>query len=148
MQQEWPEMAQQRATLSPLPTHLIEALDNVFALKPVDESQQAAKPEMITALRTALEARRQRIVISESAVGAVKWVAILLQALCALVAIAMVHSNKRRACAITLTLFAAGVALSVLLIAAYSRPFTGEISVTPELLKQVIATEAKADTSH
>ena len=147
VQQEWPDMAQQRATLSPLPTHLIEALDNVFALKPIDERQQAAKPEMIGALRTALDARRQRIVISQSAVGAVKWVAILLQALCALVAIAMVHSNNRLACAITLTLFAAGVALSVLLIAAYSRPFTGEISVTPELLKQVIATEAKGDTS-
>jgi Protein of unknown function (DUF4239) len=148
VQQEWPEMAQQRATLSLFPTHLIEALDNVFALEPIDESQQAVKPEMITALRTALDARRQRIVISESAVGAVKWVAILFQALCALVAIAMVHANNRRACAITLTLFATGVALSVLLIAAYSRPFTGEISVTPELLKQVIATEAKGDTSH
>jgi hypothetical protein len=147
VRQEWPEMALRRATLSPLPTHLIEALDNVFALKPIDESQQAAKPEMIRALRAALDARRQRIVISESAVGAVKWVAILLQALCALVAIAMVHANNRRACAIALTLFAAGVALSVLLIAAYSRPFTGEISVTPELLKQVIPTEAKADTS-
>jgi hypothetical protein len=35
----------------------------------------------------------------------------------------------------------------VLLIAAYSRPFTGEISVTPELLKQVIATEAKGDNN-
>ena len=46
-----------------------------------------------------------------------------------------------------MALFATGVALSVLLIAAYSRPFTGEISVTPELLKQVIATEAKGDTS-
>ena len=148
VQQEWPEMAHQRATLSPLATHLIEALDNAFALKPADESQQAAKPEMIRALRTALDARRQRIVISEFAVGAVKWVAILFQGLCALVAIAMVHSDNRRACAITLTLFATGVALSVLLIAAYSRPFTGEISVSPELLKQVIATEAKGDTSH
>jgi hypothetical protein len=59
----------------------------------------------------------------------------------------MVHANNRRACAIALTLFATGVALSVLLIAAYSRPFTGEISVTPELLKQVIPTEAKEDTS-
>jgi len=98
VQQEWPEMAQQRATLSPLPTHLIEALDDAFALKPADESQQAAKPEMIRALRTALDARRQRIVISESAVGAVKWVAILFQALCALVAIAMVHADNRRAC--------------------------------------------------
>ena len=147
MQQEWPEMAHQRATLSPLPKHLSEALQNAFALKPADDSQQAAKPEMITALRTALDARRQRIVISESAVGAVKWAAILFQALCTLVAIAMVHADNRRACAITLTLFATGVALSVLLIAAYSRPFTGEISVTPELLKQVIATEAKGDNN-
>ena len=93
--------AHQRATLSPLPTHLIEALDNAFALKPADDRQQAAKPEMIRALRTALDARRQRIVIAESAVGAVKWVAILFQALCALVAIAMVHSDNRRACAVT-----------------------------------------------
>src|SRR6185437_4656671 len=45
--QEWPEMAQQQATLSPLPTHLLEALHNTFALKAADDSQQAAKPEMI-----------------------------------------------------------------------------------------------------
>ena len=144
---EWPKMAQQRETLSTLPTHLIEALNNAFALNRADESQRAAQPEMIRALRTALEARRQRIVISQSSVGAVKWAGILMQALCTLVAIAMVHSDNRRACALTLILFATGVALSVLLIAAYSRPFTGEISVTPELLKQVIATEGTVDTS-
>ena len=66
---------------------------------------------------------------------------ILLQGLCTLVAIAMVHSDNRLAGAITSTLFATGIALSVLLIAAYSRPFTGEYSVRPELLKQVIASE-------
>jgi hypothetical protein len=143
IQQEWPEMAHQQATLSPLATHLLEALHDAFALKPADDSQQAAKPEMIRSLRTALDARRQRIIISESSVGAVKWLAILFQAFCTLVAIAMVHADNRRACAITVTLFATGAALSVLLIAAYSRPFTGEISVTPELLMQVIATEVK-----
>ena len=42
------------------------------------------------------------------AVGAVKWVGILLQGLCTLVAIAMVHSDNRLTCAITLTLFATG----------------------------------------
>jgi Protein of unknown function (DUF4239) len=144
---EWPEMAQQRETLSTLPTALIEELHDMLAMHPADNSQRTVQSEMIRALQTALEARRQRIVISESSVGAVKWVGILLQALCTLVAIAMVHSDNRRACAITLTLFATGVALSVLLIAAYNRPFTGEISVTPKLLKQVIATEAKGDTS-
>ena len=56
----------------------------------------------------------------------------------ALVAIAGVHSDNRFARTFTLTLFATGIALSVLLIAAYSRPFT---SVGPELLKQVIASE-------
>src|SRR5262245_14347210 len=140
---EWPEMAQQQATLSTSATNLIEALHNAFALKPDDDSQRAAQPEMIRALRAALDARRQRIVISQSSVGAVKWMAILFQAFCTLVAIAMVRSDNRRACAITLTLFASGVALSVLLIAAYSRPFTGDISVGSELLKQVIATEAQ-----
>ena len=96
---------------------------------------------MLRALETALDARRQRIVISESAVGAVKWAGILLMGLCTLVAIAMVHSDNRLACAIALTLFATGIALSLLLIAAYSRPFTGEISIRPGLLKQVITSE-------
>ena len=62
--------------------------------------------------------------------------------LCALVAIAMVHSDNRLTCAIALSIFATGIAVSVLLIAAYGRPFTGpEISVSPDLLQQVIATE-------
>ena len=37
--------------------------------------------------------------------------------------------------------------MSALLIAAYSRPFTGELSVGPELLKQVTANEARAGVS-
>ena len=50
----------------------------------------------------------------------------------------MVHSDHRLTCAIPVTLFATGIAL---LIAAYSRPFTGDISVRPELLQQVIPSE-------
>ena len=136
---EWPAMARQRATLSALRANaLIEMLHDTMTLKPVDDSQRIAQPEMMRALHTALDARRQRIVVSQSAVGMVKWAGILLQGLCALVAIAMVHSDNRLACAIAMTLFATGIALSLLLIAAYSRPFIGEISVRPNLLKQVI----------
>jgi len=139
--EEWPEMAHQRATLSPLPTALIRALHDGLALKPTDDSERTAQPELVRALHAALDARRQRIVISESAVGAVKWVGILIQGLCTLLAIAMVHNDNRRACAMTLMLFATGIALSVLLIAAYSRPFMGENSVRPKLLKQVMVYE-------
>ena len=140
-------MAQQRLTLSTLPTALIDGLLDTLALKPADDGQRATQVEMVKAFQTALDARRQRIVISESALGTVKWVGILLQGLCTLVAIAMVHSDNRLTSAIALTLFATGIAMSVLLIAAYSRPFTGDISVGPELLEQVIATEATVDTS-
>jgi len=144
---EWPSMAQQRASLSTLPKALVEELHDTLTLKAADDSQRAAQPEIVKALHTALDARRQRIVISESTVGAVKWVGILLQGLCTLVAIAMVHSDNKLTCGIVLTLFATGIALCALLIAAYSRPFTGEISVGPELLKQVIASEARVGIS-
>ena len=136
--EEWPAMAQHRATLSTLRAALIEALHDTLTLKPADDSQRIAQPEIVKALQMALDARRQRIVVSQSAVGTVKWAGILLQGLCTLVAIAMVHSDNRLTCAIAMTLFATGIALSLLLIAAYSRPFTGEISVRPDLLKQVI----------
>ena len=143
---EWPAMAQQRASLSTLRANaLIEALQVVLTLKPADDSQRITQPEMIKALEMALDARRQRIVVSQSGVGRVKWAGILLMGLCTLVAIAMVHSDNRLTCAIALTLFATGIALSLLLIAAYDRPFTGEISVGPDLLKQVI-TSGSTDT--
>ena len=136
---EWPEMAQQRTTLATLPTALIEALHDTLTLKPADDSERVAQAEMVKELHTAFDARRQRIVVSEYALGTVKWVAILLQGLCTLVAFAIVHSDNRLARGISLTLCATGIALSVLLIAAYSHPFT---SVGPELLKQVIPSEA------
>jgi hypothetical protein len=140
---EWPAMAHRRATLSTLRANaLIEALQDVLSLKPADDTQRTAQPEIMKALETAMDARRQRIVVSQSSVGTVKWAGIVLQALCTLIAIAMVHSDNRLACAIAMTLFATGIALSLLLIAAYSRPFTGEISVKPDLLRQVVTSGA------
>jgi hypothetical protein len=135
--EEWPAMAGHRATLSALPAALTEALQAAIAVAPTDESQRMTRSEILRALETALDARRQRIIISQSSVSTVKWAGLLLQALCALVAIAMVHSDNRLTCAIALAIFGTGIALSVLLIAVYSQPFTGEVSVGPELLKQV-----------
>ena len=134
-------MAAQRATLETLPQALVQCLQVTLNLKPADESQAIAQREIVDFLGKAAEARRQRIVISQSSVSTVKWVAILLMGLCALIAIAMVHSDNRLTCAIALTLFATGIAMSVLMIATYTRPFTGDISVGPDLLQQVITSE-------
>ena len=61
-----------------------------------------------------------------------------MQAVCALVAIAMVHSDNRLASMIALGVFATGVAVSVLLILAHDRPFTGQVSIKPYPLLQVM----------
>jgi hypothetical protein len=145
---EWPMMAQQHATLTDLPASLIEALTSTLAWKPVDEGQRTAQHEIVAALHKALDARRQRIILSQSTVTPVKWAALLLQALCTLIAISMVHSDNRLTCGMALAIFATGIAASLLLIAAFSRPFTGEISVGPDLLKQVITSEAMVGTRH
>ena len=136
--QEWPMMAQGTATLRFTPPLLAEALQLTLALTSNSEGQKTAQREIATALETAFDARRQRIIISQSQVNLVKWLCLFVQAAAALFAIAMIHSDNRIASAITVGLFATGVAASVLLIAAHDRPFTGEISVGPGPLLQVM----------
>jgi uncharacterized protein DUF4239 len=145
--QEWPDMARQRATLGTVPAKLVEALNTTLSLAPEDPGQKLAQSEIVRSIEAALDARRQRIIISQSSVSAIKWVGLLLQALCTLIAISLVHSDNRTTCAIALTLFATGVAASILLIECYNRPFTGEISIGPGLLQQIIATEVPPPSS-
>jgi multisubunit Na+/H+ antiporter MnhB subunit len=136
--QEWVMMANRTANLRAIPGVLAEALQATLALTPSSEGQKTAQREMATALETALDARRQRIIISQSHVNLLKWLCLFLQAVCALVAIAMVHSDNRLASIIALGIFATGVAASMLLILAHDRPFTGEISIRPDALLQVM----------
>ena len=105
---------------------------------PSTQGQKTAQRAIATALETALDARRQRILISQSQVNLLKWSCLIMQAFCALVATAMVHSDNRLACIVALWIFATGVAASMLLILAHDRPFTGEISIKPDPLLQVM----------
>jgi len=136
--QEWPMMAHRTATPQMIPYSLTEALQLTLALTPSSQGQQVAQREITMALENAMDARRQRIIISQLQVSWVKWLSLGLQAVCALLAIAMVHSDNRLATAITLGLFGVGVAASLLIILAYDRPFTGELSVRPSPLLQVM----------
>ena len=137
-------MARRTATLQVIPGALAEALQLTLALSPGTPGQQIAQREITAALRNALDARRQRILISQSEVNLTKWSTLVLQALCALVAIAMVHSDNRLASLIALGLFATGVAAAALLIAAHDRPFIGQVAVGPEPLLQVMPEAAKS----
>jgi len=135
---EWPMMAHETASLSIIPPHLVEALQLTLALTPGNAGQQTAQREMVIQLESALDARRQRILISRTHVRLVKWACLLVQAICALFAIALVHSDNRLAAFIMVGVFATGVASCVLLIAAYDRPFLGQLAINPDPLLQVM----------
>jgi hypothetical protein len=136
--QEWPMMARQTATLRFTPRFLAEVLELTLALTPGSQGQQIAQREIATAVENALDARRQRIIISRSHVNWVKWSCLFVQAVCALFAVALVHSGDRLASTITMGMFASGVAACLLLIASHDRPFTGQISVGPDPLLQIM----------
>ena len=135
---EWPEMAPGSATLAIAPAGLAEALRLMLSLNPQREGQAIAQREMVASLESALDARRQRIILSRSSINWVKWTVLLLQAGLTLATIAMVHSDNRVANGIILAIFATGAGVALVLIAAHSGPFAGEISVSPSVLLQVM----------
>jgi Protein of unknown function (DUF4239) len=134
---EWPTMAKQSASLRVAPPMLAEALRLVLSLAPKSEGEIAAQREILAEFENATDARRQRIILSGSSVNWVKWICLLAQAGCLLMAIAIVHSDNRAGAAIAMGIFATGIAVSVLLIVSHDHPFSGEISVKPDALLQV-----------
>jgi len=134
---EWPELAKRSASLKVVPSALAELLRFTVSLTPQSQGQIVAQREIVLALENAMDARRARINLSHSTVNWVKWGCMFAQAFCALVAIAMVHSDNRAAAAIAMAIFATGVAVCELLIVSHDRPFTGEIHVKPDVLLQV-----------
>jgi len=135
---DWPAIGTGHADLHLMPPNMAEALRVSLALTPQTPGQAIAQREIVGAIENALDARRQRIILSHSSINWVKWVALLAQAALTLVAVGMVHSDNRTANRIILTIFATGVGAAVILIASHSRPFSGEISVKPDLLLQVM----------
>ena len=135
---EWPAMARQDVTLTIAPPTLTQALRLALSLTPQKDGQVAAQREMVASLGSALDARRQRIILSGSSLDWVKWTVLYVLAGLTLITIAMVHSGNPTANRIILGIFGTGVGVAVLLIVSHSRAFTGEMGVTPSVLLQVM----------
>lgn len=135
---EWPAMGDRSATLMMIPVPLAEALKTTLSLPPAGDGQLAAQREILAALENALDARRQRILISQAGVNWVKWTALIVQAICTLVAIAMVHCDNRLAAGLAMGLFSTAIAVCILLITEHDRPFKGDVAVRPSVLLQVL----------
>jgi len=83
-QNQWPAIAHQRASLAMIPIGLADALQLAIELPTNGEGQVAAQREIVANLDNALDARRQRILVSRSEVNAVKWFALIFEAVCRL----------------------------------------------------------------
>jgi hypothetical protein len=134
---EWPAMEEQRATLTGVPAPLSNALHLAVSLRPRDDGEVIAQRELVASIQDALDARRQRIIVSESSINAVRWLGVIALALLALVAIAMVHSGNRTTARISMAIFATAVAVVITMLAAQNRPFSGELGLDPDVLEQV-----------
>jgi len=135
---EWPMMAHKSATLEVAPGNLAKALQLTLVLTPSTQGQGIAQREMVVALESALDARRQRILVSQSSVSLVKWACLVIQAICVLIGTALSHGDKRVAAIVAMGLFATGAAACFLLICAYDRPFIGQLAIRPDALLQVM----------
>ena len=134
---EWPAMAEGRATLMVPPASLALGLRLALSLNPQNEGQKVAQREMVTSLENALDARRQRIILSDSPVNWVKWLGVIIVGMLTMLTIAFVHIANRRATAIAMGIFAAAMATSLVMIAAQERPFRGDFAVKADLLLEV-----------
>jgi len=135
---EWPMMAHRNVTISMTPPNLAQALELVLAVNPSTPGQTIAQREITDALQSALDARRQRVLISQAQVSFFKWACILVQAACVLFAIGLLHCDNRLTSSMAMGVFATGVAACLMLIVAYDRPFIGQYGLSPKPLLQVL----------
>jgi len=119
---EWPAMAKQQQTLAVVSPALGDGLRVALSTSPVNARQVEAQRELVSSLENALDARRQRILSSQPSVNWVKWTGVLLLAALTLVGVAFVHSGNRLTAALAMGVFAASVAVVVVMIAALTAP--------------------------
>jgi hypothetical protein len=141
---EWPAMKEQRASLTAIPAPLSEALHLAVGLRPRDDGEAVAQRQIVTSLEDALHARRQRIIVSAASINAVKWVGVVALAALALTAIAAVHSGNRTSARIAMGVFAVAVAAVITMLVAQDEPFTGQLGLKPTVLEQVMPSASSA----
>jgi len=98
-----------------------------------------AQERALVAIEHALEARRNRVLLSQAEIAPVQWAVILVLATLILVTIALVHIDRRLAMGVTLFIFSTAVAICLVLLLVYDRPFgAGGFTVGPTVLRSIV----------
>ncbi len=136
--EDWPAMMAGRASLRRLPPNLAEAMKGLLSFVPTEPGQQVAQQRAVVAIEQVLEARRNRILLSNAAITRIQWLVIIALDALILVTIAMVHIDRRATTAINLFIFSTAVAACLVLLLVYDRPFSaGGAAVQPDALREI-----------
>jgi hypothetical protein len=111
----------------------------LLSFAPAQSNEQLAQERALVAIEHALEARRNRVRLSQAEIAPIQWAVIIVLATLILVTIAMVHIETQLAMAITLFIFSTALAICLVLLMVYDRPFgAGGFTVPPTVLRAVM----------
>jgi hypothetical protein len=137
--EDWPAMAEARISLRSFPPHLEEAMGALLSFAPVGANQQLVQNRALIAIEEALEFRRNRVGVSRAEIAPVQWTVIVVLSGMILVTIAAIHINARLAMAVTMFVFSTAVAMCLVLLMVYDRPFgLGGFTLPPTAYREAM----------
>jgi hypothetical protein len=129
---EWPAMAEERATLRSNPPPLEAAMDALLSFSPSETNEKLGQSHALSAIEDALKYRRYRVWLSQAEIEPIQWIVILLLSAVIMITIATIHIEKKWAMAASLFVFSTAVAICLVLLLDYDRPFGhGGFAITP-----------------
>lgn len=135
--EDWPNMVNGHANLRRPPPGLTDAMHLMLAANLTGSGQQISQQRIVAAIQQALEARRQRILLSEASVEPTQWATILILATLMLIGIRIVHAD-RVAAAANLLIFASAIGACLVLLIVSDRPFSsGGVTLQPSALHEI-----------
>lgn len=135
---DWPAMAEGRGTLRKPPPGLKDAMAVLLSFAPATAGQQVAQQRAIASIEKALEARRNRILLSQAVIAPIQWIVILALDALVLFTISMVHVDRRATTMVNMFIFSTAIAACMVLLMVYDRPFaTGGNTLQPTALREV-----------
>ncbi len=121
--EDWPEMLEGRNNLRRPPPGLPEALIALLSFEPQRAGEKVAQQDIARAIEGTLQARRNRILLSEAAISPPQWIVIVVLDALMLLTIAMLHVGRHTTTAINLFVLSTAVAACVVILMINDRPF-------------------------
>jgi hypothetical protein len=122
--EEWPAMMAGKANEHTLPSGLATATSIVLSFVPANRGQEIVQARTIASLIRALDARRERILLSEAAIMPMQWLVIVILTALILLTIALVHLDRPVAMAVNLFTLSTAIGACFTLLLINDRPFS------------------------